>query len=1344
MHASTAPSLPERIIDLLRSRPGLKANEIARALGGNVSEINRLLYGPLKGQLHRDAAYRWSVSGRPEFTKPAANPPADTGTPVVTSEQEPNCPTCSRPMRLRTARRGPNSGGQFWGCSGYPDCEGTRPAGSDLDNQLGTQAEKSGASIKSVDWRESRARARWSAEYVPVGAVSSLFAKEFSANSNSSRLISQTLFLLNRNRPMPQVDELSAGILAVVEKILLRGRSPLPTLEVESAALRSSGLEHFVENLAGEGTELGWVWKGQPLPWSNSGLVDRVDFDGSDELAATPGLDGALLDSEYEDRFFGMVADLSPSLPHWLTPQVPMGNLLADVNADGRRVDFLFCHPDVPQPVVIEIDGSEHADSIDRQRDHALLVAGIKVIRIPNAEIEAGFGPQLEKALAIIGSVKKFSLDPDSTAWRVGRFAQECAWGAKLQLAVVRAIQNGWLSAAADCWRMRIDSPFSSSISAIRDLLTLLNAVERLYDGYILPGSVMLETSDRETICLSRDGEQWKEAQESRVAPDLADLVAIKLEPGASPWSAYPESPFDVVVRPAFAPLDFVPPPALGSRERLVMTADDATGEACLTQVLQMVFRKQRFREGQAVAISNALRGLDSIVLLPTGGGKSIIYQLSGLLSPGITLVIDPLVSLIEDQIRGLSLYGIDRAVGISSASGTGEERRRLLYAAERGEFMFILVAPERMQSPAFRDSLRAMSQVSRINLAVIDEAHCVSEWGHDFRPAYLNLPRNIRRLGEADGHSPTILALTGTASRAVLRDMVADIALDPHASNAIVRPSSFDRKELKFRIIGSDSRNAKVDLRGVLMSLPTEFRRAKGDFFTSAGRHTLSGLVFTQFVRPKDGGVIDLRENIKAATGAATTIYSGGSPLQSIGKGQWDQEKRENARRFMDNEVPIMVATKAFGMGIDKPNIRYTIHYGMPGSLEAFYQEAGRAGRDGHEALCVIIHSRPEADVERRLDLLRSSLSDLRANFEAQKNRNARGDLGAALFFHLSAFEGADKEISDVGEMLERIKALTAGQSMEIPFANEEDQKKREEKALFRLVQVGVLHDYEVDYGSKTLRLIGGQRDPNAIADRVIDYVRRSNPGRVPDIQARLAPLRASTGSDKTTAAMVAVLVEFCYDTIERARRRSIFEAMEAAKHGKDPANFRRRLLDYLQEGMDPESFQRLVEAEKVDFSICSEMIEKVNNPIEAGELRGITIRFLESYPEHPVLLALRAVSESLAADCNESVVFDSLTSLFGSAVGKYSVDRDGLENAVRLFANVAEQRAPRLFPSLLLAMEDAGFVAKDRVIELDALFERAKASGAEGVDDVLLVRGFRAGVLRVAETAAKYAPIS
>ena len=1194
------------------------------------------------------------------------------------------------------------------------------------------------AIARAVQWRESIARSSLPAEYVLVGAKSKLLAEAINLNPTAQRLLSQTVFLQPHrdfgHQPSPE----TASLLAILEKILLRGRLPFPSLAVEKHAIESNGLVERVIDLEPLGAELGWAWRNNAGDWSEAALLERDPFRSCLELTAEPGTINARLDSVHEQEFIALVASEDPALPHWLLPQVRFANLVNNppINAgEDRRVDFIFCHPRLAHTMVIEIDGPDHEAAVDNARDNQLSNAGYAVMRIPNSEVAAGDGPQLREVLLRLRTVIQPPPDRHSEAWRAGRFALECSWGTKFQLAIIKALQATLLPIAGDRWNIRVSSPFASTLPALEDLLRLLDSVGHLYSTAISPSEVYVDFLGAPPALLTRVNDNWTcQVPEDLPLPAHFDAT-IYLEPTTGPWGAYPQGTVDLLVRPAFLPKDLAPT-ALRRTNNLRCTNDNLQFvEPALTHVLQAVFRKKAFREGQATAVHHALRGTDSIVLLPTGGGKSIIYQLSSLLSPGITLVIDPLVSLIEDQIRGLNDYGVDRAVGFSSALGTAAEVQDQLLATERGSFLYVLVAPERMQAPRFRTSLRAMAHATHITLAVVDEAHCVSEWGHDFRPAYLNLARNLRALNGGLAPPPTILALTGTASRAVLRDMLSDLDLGTHNHIPIVRPTSFNRIELTFRVIQTTRANIEHDLRGVLNSLPQDFNVAHAQFYTPAAHRTYSGLIFTTAANGLNG-VSALKDKITNATDSIVTIYSSSRPQNYLGD-DWGTERRRNANQFLTNQAVVMVATKAFGMGIDKPNVRYTIHYGMPGSIEGFYQEAGRAGRDRNAAQCLVLFCRPDAQIEADLNIRNLNYQDALAAY-SRIPRFSGGDVGSALFFHFKAFQGMQDETDAVSERLEALGPLLPDQTRTFPLAQTEDKKKRAEKALFRLVQIGILKDYELDYGANTIKVFGGLRDPHLIADRITEYISRTDRGRVTAVAAQLSPLRVQPATNQLVADLCSVLIKFCYDTIELARRRSIFEAMEAARQGQNPGWFRQRLLDYLQEGMDPTTLQNLLDADSIDFTAAQAIIAQINSSMEAGELRGTTIRFLESYPAHPLLLLLRAASESLSADCDLAVVISLLANMFSSAPAQYAVDTLGLESAVTTIAGIAEQQqSVTLFTALLLAGSDTQYFADIPPAQFEALAQQGLALGSETLAEVILCLRFRAGVTAL-QTAA------
>ena len=321
------------------------------------------------------------------------------------------------------------------------------------------------------------------------------------------------------------------------------------------------------------------------------------------------------------------------------------------------------------------------------------------------------------------------------------------------------------------------------------------------------------------------------------------------------------------------------------------------------------------FRPGQAQAVQAVLGGRDTLVVLPTGGGKSLCYQVPALLLPGLTVVVSPLISLMKDQVDALSARNLPAAF-INSTLTSGQVSDRLA-RAQRGEIKLLYVAPERFDAGATADRLRAIG----VSLLAVDEAHCISEWGHDFRPSYLRMGAVREKLG-----TPPTIALTATATPEVRRDIARQLGLrDPET---IV--TGFDRLNLHYHVIPSatdrDKDAALIDVLTRTQGLAVVY---------AATRKTV--------------------ERVSAVLERARI------PAAAYHAGLDDAHRHEVQDAFMAERVRAIVATNAFGMGIDKPNVRLVIHHAMPGTLEAYYQEAGRAGRDGKHSDVYLLHSFPD-----------------------------------------------------------------------------------------------------------------------------------------------------------------------------------------------------------------------------------------------------------------------------------------------------------------------------------------------------------------------------------------------
>ncbi len=470
-----------------------------------------------------------------------------------------------------------------------------------------------------------------------------------------------------------------------------------------------------------------------------------------------------------------------------------------------------------------------------------------------------------------------------------------------------------------------------------------------------------------------------------------------------------------------------------------------------LHEKLQKHFGFAGFLAGQELAIRAILAGQDSLIVMPTGGGKSLCYQLPALILDGITVVVSPLIALMKDQVDALIARGIPATAINSTLSESAMDER--ISGMARGDYRLVYIAPERFRSERF---VRALSPLS-IALFALDEAHCISQWGHDFRPDYLRMKHALAELGQ-----PPVAALTATATPDVRDDIVAQLELGKNGrTTPQVLVSGFARHNLTFsvtRVSGREDKLGRIE---------------------KAAREQKNGIVYCS-----------TRKNVERVTSELAKLnlnpimYHAGMP---------DSDRHTAQDRFISSPHPLIVATNAFGMGIDRPDIRFVIHYDIPGSVEAYYQEAGRAGRDGEAAFCDLLFnyadlrtqefflegSNPPPDLIRStLDFIRRSCANGPAELDAkiigEQIEGKTNDMAISTAIALLEKSGVIKREYDPTRKAAIYQLISRGpDEAAIDFTALEEKRKRDEHRLAKMVRYadarGCRHRFILDYFGDT-----------------------------------------------------------------------------------------------------------------------------------------------------------------------------------------------------------------------------------------------------------------------------------
>ena len=1024
----------------------------------------------------------------------------------------------------------------------------------------------------------------------------------------------------------------------IIHRYLQRGDAALATPDLEVAACNAAGIGDKLKRHGADSEEYGY----QKLDDEHVSpeMLRRAVAAGFAAESAQPEVDPSLrqtlLTNEAERLFLNEACGaICANLGRHLLPKVAIGDLGIGESESGP-VDFVYSDG-VSKPTLIQIDGIENDDDpagVEKRRK-LLAAQGLPVKRI-SAEYLLDSLTTSSATVDLLDQLRepvstKESQDGLEEWAKATRWIQE---GAAVQAALTSLWINGNIGDGEFDVLVTGRMPREVWTAAVEDWSALAKAV---IDAHGLTGSVKrpqprIAENDAESmgrnqvlIALETEYPWWH-----KVSAERPDIAVRRCVPVTEAWMS--------------AAVD----PDWDQWKKEINGTSEAVRNSGLEWLLKAAFRKLRFREAQASAIRRWVDKKDTVVLLPTGAGKSLIYQLTALISPGTTLLIAPLVALINDQSEGLEQFGIRRLRGLSSDEGGRDEEKRALEEIKLGTLIVLAMAPERLQKPEWRQALGVARDAGGIAGAVIDEGHCVSEWGHDFRPSYGQLGSFLRgRLGVA-----AILVLTGTASRSVYRDMVAHIELDRNDPEACIRPSTHDRPEIHMSLsYCKASRDAEIERESALQAIRRRFPGNPTNVFRPLGPNTRSGIVFMPTVAGRGNNIETGVKRVQQAGLRHVVTYAGR---------EYSGKRAENARQFKRNQASVMVATSGYGMGVDKPNVRWVIHPHLIGSLESYYQQIGRAGRDRKQAYAIaVLHDQDPEHTDKVLDA-RRNFEEAKKAYKHYHRRN--DDIGTAMFFHFRAYNGIESEtksLLNTVDLLHRSQRLDTPGSREINYPGKEPENKALERDIVRLIRLRIAEYYEVNYGANKMIVHVRKWTEVDVREGLAEYVGRFDRARAVAMKDELETLLESCGGDllQIVQAGCRTLVDYLYETVEPARRRALHETVLMARTCSEDGQIRERMLDYLSEGKGSEKIDRLLKESRLDWDEWHSLFGDIANEgqMEAGRLRGLFIRSLESNPGNPALLLGRAIAECACRDAVLDVVIGNMRAAI-EALPRYS----------------------------------------------------------------------------------------
>lgn len=810
---------------------------------------------------------------------------------------------------------------------------------------------------------------------------------------------------------------------------------------------------------------------------------------------------------------------------------------------DGQQVDFYF-----PQlRTVIEIDGCSHKESFqsrkDGVRDDALRKANIAVLRISTEDIRN----ESENFVLRMHELKQAVDDACIvenllTSSMCEKYDTDLKYDVviRLEILLLELLKTGRIGLNDKTWSINFVS------SDVEDINFLLQIAYDDLQLWILAIAQMLKYKVKmpelkcgtEPKAINIDFSLYRRYTDKE--KDTYDCIFIRND-------YFPDNDYYKIAYADTLQYSFTP-------------ETEEEDNVSLKYILNNLFPDlEDFRDGQPQIIKNVLMRNDTIGILPTGTGKSLCYQISAMLQPGVSIIIVPIISLMTDQQESMNRRYINHVNAISSAT-TGEEKEKIIDDFSKGRYQFLWISPERFQNAKFRNTLADINRKMNFAFAVIDEVHCLSEWGHDFRVSYLALVRILREYCP----EATLLGLTATASQAVLEDLKAEFEVDGEAVKAL---TNMDRPELIFHRITVAS---ETDKHNKIYSIIKENHKS---YVNKDGKeHNAIGLVFCPTVDGKVTGCNDVISSIRNQSGhdeqTALRLAAYHGKLTNI-------ERAEIQNHFMRNDFDVVICTKAFGMGIDQPNIKYTIHDSMPQSIESFYQEAGRAGRDKDKSVdshCYILFCPERASGQ--YNEITKEIFDPNTDIGRRKDlsKELHGDLSTIMWFWNNNKDTRDKEYLRIREVL---TSLYKGKTS-LPFNNRDKEKTNNlqpmQEALYKLSLLGVVNSWTIDYMSLDEGVVNVEYvglDVANMRSRLLAYINKYDPEfqfDEPRNKYQKYYELAHKKNSKPITQLIYILLEWTNENIMNSRLQSTYNMLQWLDPNISDEEFRSRINEFFK----------------------------------------------------------------------------------------------------------------------------------------------------------------------------------